>query len=169
METTENPYASPTSPHDPAIQTRIQSLKWLRVAGAGILILAAMEVTGAVAALIMDLIVLALLSLGLIEMERPLWQELLIFFIIVAILSRAIVMVIGARHMRTGKSYCWAKWGSIITIIGGIYPFFWLDLGFGIWAFLLLRKQKYKAMFEIGPPSKLGPIVVATITERPTL
>jgi hypothetical protein len=152
MSDEQNPYASPNaaskSTPNPIEKNNLKALHWLRVAGAGILILAAMEMTGSVAALLAQAVTFGLLALGLSQWERPLWQELLILFIIFAILFRSVVMAIGALHMRSGRSCHWAKWGAIVTIVGGIYPLFWIDLGFGIWAFILLRRDKYKQLFN---------------------
>lgn len=143
-----NPYASPESPHDPAIETRIQSLKWLRGAALGILFFAAFEFLSGLIWIIVAPIVFAATVFFPMKDQPPLWQTALGLTAAIAVTVRAGYMFYAALHLRSAKNYRWGKAAAILAVLGVVYPLLWFDVPFGIWAFILLRKQKYKQLFD---------------------
>lgn len=152
-----NPYASPQSPHDPAIESRIQSLKWLRGAALGLICLASLQLMFAFGAIGISFTLVAS-AIGLLKPEEPQWILLLELAGCIAGLCRALPMLYGAIQMQNARRYRWAKIAAILGICGVFHPVLWLDVPFGIWAYTLLRKQKYKSLFQIGPAPNPAPL-----------
>lgn len=153
-----NPYASPQSPRDPAIETRIQSLKWLRGAALGIMIFAGFQIFAGVCWLIILPFQFAFELLFPGRVGIPAWMLALGWIASILVIVRAGYMMYGATHLRAAKNYRWARRSVILTMIGIFVPYFWWEVPFGIWAFLLLRQQKYKSLFQIGPAPNPAPL-----------
>jgi hypothetical protein len=148
MSTSENPYASPQAPFDPAMQSRMHSLRWVRGAGIGIVFFAAFEFLGGVIWIIVLPILFAATLMFPMKDQIPLWQTGLMWVAAIAVTARAGFMYYGATHLRSGKNYRWANAAAILSILGIFFPPTWYSVPFGIWALILLRRQKYKQMFE---------------------
>ncbi len=145
---TENSYASPESPADWPTQSRVQSLKWLRGAALGMIAMASLELIGSGIALILFPIQIAFALVLNYATEFPPAFIALQFLLALAIFLRGIVMVIGAWHMRNGENYRKARVGAIVSALGIHFPLTWYSTPFGIWAFILLRREKYKKLFN---------------------
>jgi hypothetical protein len=148
----ENPYASPEAPSDPVVESRIQSLKWLRGAAIGILFFAAFEFLSGLFWIIVAPIVFAATIFFPMQGQLPLWQSGLGWVAAIAVTVRAGFMFYGAWHMRTAKSYRWAMASAILSITGIVYPGLWLSIPFGVWAFILLRRKNIRAAFAESSP-----------------
>lgn len=151
IEDGENPYASPELAPDPAPESRVQTLKWLRGAAIGMMFFAGFHIICAGFWLFALPIAIGIRLLYPKLVDMPAWQLTLLWLGVILVLVRAVYMMKGAMHIRTAKNYRWARLGAILASVGVFVPYFWWEAPFGVWAWVLLRKEKYKNLFEIGP------------------
>lgn len=144
-----NTYASPSSLQDPAIETRIQSLKWLRGAALGIMIFAGFEISAGILWFLLLPLQIVFAMMFPRRVEAPAWLLALGWVASIIVVVRAGYMLYGATHLRAAINYRWARLSTILAMIGIFVPYFWWEVPFGIWAFVLLRRDKYKQLFTI--------------------
>lgn len=145
---TENPYASPESSPDPPSQAKAQTFKWLKAAAYGLMGIGSLELIGSAIAIVIFPMQIALaLTLHVRTDYHPAFIALQ-FLLALAIFIRGVIMVVGAWHMRSGENYRRARTGAIASLVGILFPLTWYSVPFGIWAYILLRRDKYKQLFE---------------------
>lgn len=142
-----NPYASPSSLQDPAIETRIQSLKWLRGAALGIIIVACFELVGSVS-FVFDYVAQAMIVVFWYRqpLAPPSLWRVAQFILAVLIFFRGLFMIVGSLRLRSGRNYRKANLAAILSMLGIFHPMTWFSVPFGIWAYILLRREKYKQL-----------------------
>lgn len=163
----ENPYASPQAAPKRFSSKQLKAQAWLNGAGLALMLLGLAHLFLSPMILFAGILGLTRAVQGPLERGEEEFVVTAIFFVVVSVpcFIRAVIMFLGGIHIRSKQRYRWAMASAIATVCGILFPFLWLDVPFGIWAFILLRKEKNRALFEFIPAPKSPAIPIATVAE----
>ena len=148
-EPSDNPYVSPQTVADGKGESSAHPTKWLRICANGILVIGWIQIFIVVVGCVVLPIVYSSGFFSRYGTGLPSWLIVLELICLPVYLTRTLYMIHGAKHLHAGTNYRAAKAAAILAALGILFPFSPYEVPFGIWALILLRKEKVKQLFEI--------------------
>lgn len=147
MTPTQNPYASPQTQPAPPSRLPIDHFPPLRLAGFMIFLMGFIQTVFAVvcAPVFFYLYLIVKNSLPYYSQQEDIMIGRILLITAILALPRGLLLLSGGVSLRNGRRYRLSMTGALLAILGFVLPVFWIEVPFGIWAFLHLRKVAHAA------------------------